>query len=732
MRTIYVSPEFPLNRRMRKDVRRGKLQVVREGGERSSLGGGIPSGKGRGLRTTGSRLVCMADNGAEVGGGCHPDVAILREVDKTLEKAENLPTEHFLSRAFKKRLELLKDDLNHKAEKIRNHRHTIAFIGTVGHGKTSAICGFTKLLCKSKQGEEPMLLTSAGRTTLCEVRIIHGAQFELVVEPCKDSEVEEYIHDFCVDRFAELVPNFKEGGEGGEIISSEMRRAIHNMARLDTSDDSENSEKKIVEECGTVDKMKEKIKARMILPRRRERIMVCKNLEEMRDGYKAINNGKASKFPLPQRVDVVVPFPVLGEAGQESKLEIMLVDTKGVDPGAFSRPDIERHFNADDTIVVLCSRFNDAPGDTASEVLKGIRSKKVEGNIAEIAAKASIFVLPRDSKDGGQGEPSNTLDESGEPVKNCDEGCKVRNRHVKASIRQLGVGDIPIFFYDWKEGYAWKEGDVQKKGDAHLRSCAFFFDRVESLRAFHRDGLQKLNEAVCDMVENHQKEDFRAQQEEAARRLKNWVQSNNVREIDLTSGCESPRRELLDSISGMPYASSLRAAVNRKGMWGNFDFYHFLGKGAQKYHFLGIRAQETIRVQIEEWQRNFHVIAESVEDDEEVAKARNFVRGIRSWVDNECKKLLVTIYEKSGEIFKTALVLEAGPEATQMWESCRREWGEGPGYKVRIKDHVEKWFDLVGIRHEKLVEEYFLNQWREIQEQLLARLSVEDDSDMDS
>ena len=67
MRTIYVSPEFPLNRRMRKDVRRGKLQVVREGGERSSLGGGIPSGKRRGLRTTGSRLVCMVDNGAEVG-----------------------------------------------------------------------------------------------------------------------------------------------------------------------------------------------------------------------------------------------------------------------------------------------------------------------------------------------------------------------------------------------------------------------------------------------------------------------------------------------------------------------------------------------------------------------------------------------------------------------------------------------------------------------------------------
>ena len=31
MRTIYVSPDFPLNRRMRKDIRRGKLQIIREG-----------------------------------------------------------------------------------------------------------------------------------------------------------------------------------------------------------------------------------------------------------------------------------------------------------------------------------------------------------------------------------------------------------------------------------------------------------------------------------------------------------------------------------------------------------------------------------------------------------------------------------------------------------------------------------------------------------------------------
>ena len=69
MQTIYVSPEFPLNRRMRKAVRRGKLQVVREGGERLSLGGGMAIEARRAVRTVSSPLVCMADGGAEVGGG---------------------------------------------------------------------------------------------------------------------------------------------------------------------------------------------------------------------------------------------------------------------------------------------------------------------------------------------------------------------------------------------------------------------------------------------------------------------------------------------------------------------------------------------------------------------------------------------------------------------------------------------------------------------------------------
>ena len=92
MSMIFVSPDFPLNRRMRKAVQRGKLQVFRDGGEHSALGGGMASGLIPPFRIFSSSLVCFAsregDSGATGGGDGKPLPQYLVHAREAARKAE--------------------------------------------------------------------------------------------------------------------------------------------------------------------------------------------------------------------------------------------------------------------------------------------------------------------------------------------------------------------------------------------------------------------------------------------------------------------------------------------------------------------------------------------------------------------------------------------------------------------------------------------------------------------
>ena len=94
MRTIFVSPEFPLNRRMRKAVRRGKLRVVRAPGERLSLGGGMAIEARRAVRTFSSPLVCFTEGGGGMGGRTQAGRCPIWEGDYTHERCEHARDEN--------------------------------------------------------------------------------------------------------------------------------------------------------------------------------------------------------------------------------------------------------------------------------------------------------------------------------------------------------------------------------------------------------------------------------------------------------------------------------------------------------------------------------------------------------------------------------------------------------------------------------------------------------------
>ena len=719
MRTIYVSPEFPLNRRMRKDVRRGKMQVVRESGERSSLGGGIPSGKRqarRDFRVTKSPLVCMADNGAEIdqlgGGGTqmwavlenpgdgHPDVDILREVDNTLASAKRAHALPDLNPYFVRQLNRYETALCDGADLLREIRHTVAFIGNIGVGKTSMICGLTGLTVRNKEGHDvPALKVGMGRTTICEVCIERGHrenQYELRAQPRDDEEVKKDIADWCEYQIrVALADNTQVEGE--KIgVSGELDRAIRNMSNLavrrdrkpDGSQERVDLAKNLAAEIGNVDKFRSEVLKRINLSQRTLRKIEGDSPEWLRKNFADINDGRNPVFSIPERMTVVVPHHLLGEKEKQSGLEISILDTKGVDEIAF-RGDLAQHFDDPHTIIALCSGFVDAPDLAAQQHLERARESGVGRSIAE---KTSILVLPK----------GNEAMRGGGDHQSVEDAYEDKSDQIKAAIYPLGVGEIPDIFYN---------AEQDKKAVAD-KVRAFFVDRAKMLRGHHRERLRKLNETVNNFLKNREEAAFLVQQEAAAQRLTNRIVGQDIDAPD-----SKIQDELIVEMHGVRHAGYLRASVARMGLWHNFNYYDILGFGARKIAHARIKG----------WLHDFKVTTDDILSEEGLSKAHGFVREIWEWLDGTDgarEKLLKGVEQECAAAFKISLQGENAQH--RLWGPSREEWGKGPGYKNRVAMCNHTWFDReVATEVARHIESQFINGWRDIMKELRDRLSVE-------
>ena len=681
MRTIYVSPEFPLNRRMRKDVRRGKLQVIREGGENSSLGGG------------GAQMWAVLEN----PGNGHPDVDILREVDNTLASAKIARALPDLNPYFVRQLDRYERALCDGANLLRGIRHTVAFIGNVGIGKTSMICRLAELTVRNKEGHDvPVLRVGKGRTTICEVCIERGHRenrYALRAQPRAEDEVEKDIADWCEYqiRIASADNAQVEGEKIG--VSGELDRAIRNMSNLAVRAKRDHEPrmdlaKKLAAEIGDVDKFRAEVLKRINLSQRTLREIEGDSPEWLRKNFADINDGRNPEFSIPERMTVVVPRHLLGEKEKQSGLEISILDTKGVDDTAF-RGDLARHFDDPSAIIALCSGFVDAPDLAAQQHLERARESGVGRSISE---KTSILVLPKNDEATRDDDDNQTVEDAYEDKRD----------QMKAAIFQLGVGDIPDAFYN-------AEKDDKEATD---KVRAFFVDRAKILRGHHRDRLWKLNETVNNLLNNREGAEFLAQQEAAAQRLTNRIAGQD---IDVPGS--KIQDELVVEMHGVRYAGYLRASVARMGLWHNFNYYDILGFSARKIAHARIKG----------WLHDFNVTVTDILSEEGLSKAHGFVREIWEWLDGTDgarEKLLKSIEQESAAAFQVSLQGENAQH--RLWGPSQDEWGKGPGYKNRVATHNQTWFDReVATEVARHIESQFINGWRDIMKELRDRLSVE-------
>jgi transcriptional regulator with XRE-family HTH domain len=531
----------------------------------------------------------------------HPDRDHLWIANVALSKLRQLRSNPSLINTFVRQVDLYEKEFHRLSAFLYSCEHKIAFVGSIGVGKSTAIC---KLVGLVKPGEsrltrETVLETGGGRTTLCEVHIVAGSQYGLRIVPRSGESIRRDIEDYA----EHLIQRSVGGGTGGQNavvgqdtlgISEEVIRAIQNMAGLVVKYDRAGKNGKATPDDPAlelaalhpvVSELTVEILSRMNLLHRtlRDEWYIDDGkttpMQWLQDIFKEVNNGKHPHFTLPQCIEVILPHPVF----PSEQLPVTIIDTKGIDQTA-ERQDLESLFDDPRTLVVLCSKFLDAP----DVVIQTLLRRAGEVGVKDIEDKALILVLPRSD------EALAVKDNQGCEAESDEEGYSWKRGHIDLSLGQLGLADLPVVFYNAKHEGAGLVHDV-------------IISRIDRYRRLYCESIEQLSEAVDHLISNQ--EDVQVQMifREVERRLSTWIEKN--RTLDWDEG--QLQGSLLTAIRGTRHASTIRAAVNRIGEWENLDYYHHLGYGARRL------ALQQIGRKVEE----FKITITNAIDDEDLAPA---------------------------------------------------------------------------------------------------------------
>ena len=627
----------------------------------------------------------------------HPDEQTLWEAELAFKSIVELSENPDIRNVFVKRLDEYRSALRSAANLVLGTEYKIAFIGDIGVGKSTAICRATGLEVQEAQGVEPLLEAGGGGVTICEVHLVQGPHYGILVEPVSESELRREVSEFAhyLIRTLQLHEENTTGSQETHGTSKEIERAIRNMSdlrsvrgrresgRRQTVDHAKDLAQKFMGEDPDDEALAIEILSRINLPRRTRRELWYSEmsgkppLRWLKDIFLEINNGRNADFSLPKRIEVIIPKLIL----EEESLSIRVVDTKGID-GTAEREDLESHFNEANSIVVLCSRFNDAPSSSAQQLLE----RAVQGQFPDLQAKAAVLVLPRPE------EALAVKNDQGDSAEDIDDGYEMKNEQAETVLVSRGLANAGIEFFNVRED------DVQRLND-------FLLTLVQNLRKLH---LQRLNNVIDEanaLVANFEREQKSETLRAAARRLTVWIDGNK----ELSPSATPLEASLLNFISNV-YASSLWASVRREGEWHNLDYPYQLGHGAL------VKAVSIVQTK----QQDFKSNVKNILDDAEMEEAHGLVQQAQRIFDMGIE----TLWGNSRQMGVTVHTNYMKPDS-KFWGECEGLWGEGPGYRDEVLGINRKWFEYNRSRIEARIQSIVEREWERILEQLSNILEFE-------
>jgi len=596
----------------------------------------------------------------------HPNRLNLWKANLTLRKLRELRDNPELKSVFIRQIDLYEKELRRFTHFLRSREHQIAFIGSIGVGKSTAICKLTGLLKAEENtlGRQIVLETGAGGITLCEVHISQGPKYGLRIVPRTEDSIRKDVEEFSdylikstrPDSYDAKQSDDEEGDPLG--ISKEVVRAIRNMSGLTEKRREEGGKriridpaKELAVEHPKMQELTIQILTKMDLMRRNRRDawypddITLAPMQWLQQVFADVNNGRQADFTLPQMIEVIIPDPVFGS----TELPIKVIDTKGIDQTA-ERQDLECLFDDPRTLVVLCSRFNDAPENAIQTLLQRAR----EAGVKDIEPKTAILALPRPD------EALAVKYDDGSKVEDESEGCDEKRGQIEMRLKHLGLNDLPIKFFNAKD-------------NAPDEARNEFISQIVQYRNVYCDQISKVATAVDRLIENLEEEQVQFVFEEVSRRLITWIEKN--REIKISDlGVEQP---LVTAIDNTRYASTVRATVRRHGGWPDLDYFYHLAVGARRV------ALKLIGGKVKE----FKIIITNLVDDGELAPAREFLMRVVGSLDASVDEAYRKLQIGGREAFREALEKDVA-----FWQECEKRWGAGPGYRASISNMTDKRF----------------------------------------
>lgn len=616
----------------------------------------------------------------------HPDLQAIREAEEILQRISRLRTPDLKS-AFAKQLDLFEARIRQHADYLRSTNHGVAFLGSIGVGKSTAICTLAglRLVGPEQLNQQMALEVGGGGTTVCEVRIQRGPRLGLSITPRSDDAIRADVTDFCEYLIRSSSDQVATSSDANVGVPRETERVIRNMSRLTVISKKEDAKKRLrtdpakelVASFPDVPTLAVEILTRMDLPRRQTRTLwypegsAQKPMEWLQTEFARINNGKNPEVTIPDLIEVTTPDPVFAHP----HLQIEIVDTKGIDR-TVQREDLERHFDNPRTLTVLCSAFLDAPEQAVQTLLE----RAVSSGASRVAESSVVLVLAR------PGEAAAMKDDSGNAVQDEQEGYDFKRDQVDLALRRISPNEFHVEFFNAKND------DLEP---VRNRLVA----RVDQMRQERRNQIGQLNVQVDNLIANREREETAAVLEEALRRVRVWLESNSDHE---TPG-GAIQHSLITAINTV-HPGSVRASVRRHGSWQNLDYYYQIGFEARRI------AAQHIKTKVDE----LAVIINNLLQDEQLSPAHGILSELLAKANDSVDALLRKTQLTGQTIYEEALRGDA-----EFWQRCFDQWGQGGGYRERVAGLSDGWFGGEAQKARlKVVLEFVRSGWTGLTDEL--------------